>query len=142
MMEIKIDKLDELINKIDKLINVADGLIEWIELDRAEPESEPKKEPEPKKIVEVVKEPEPKTKLKEHDLIEEVKTETIDLSDLPFHDAKSLGVYCMNLYKKHGREKGMKIQEIIRSMGHENVTCIPFDEYHDFKLRLDELEAA
>lgn len=47
----------------------------------------------------------------------------------PFNDAKGLIDYVMSAYKSMGPEKGAKIQDVLRSLGYENINDVKIEHY-------------
>ena len=53
-------------------------------------------------------------------------------SSLPFSDGKTLIQYIMTVYAELGQEKGAKIQDVLNTVGYENINDVAPEHYSAF----------
>jgi len=61
---------------------------------------------------------------------------------VPFNDAKTLQNYVVSAYTAMGPEKGQGIQQVIVSLGHQNINELRLDQYATFYQAVEAMRAS
>lgn len=63
-------------------------------------------------------------------------------NNVPFADTKGLIAYVTEAYQSMGPDKGLRIQDIMKQMGVENINNLPVEQYGQFYTAVEQLKAA